>query len=247
MYRWRARRIEAAARASFHEQLVERARAASEVHDTLLQTIEASKMIVDDALDSPQDLPHMRQTMDRLSAWLGQATQEGQKALQVLRSSMYDDDDLVTCLRRILQEFVAHGNIDFDLLVRGETLDMHPEVRNEICRIGHAAISSACRSSHASRVDVIVTYLPDFCLQVLDNGTSGDPCLAEGSSLEAMRRRAEHIGAALAIAPSSLFGTEFKLTIPGAIDLRRAPAGAAFTLTDLWNRLWPRRERSWFR
>src|ERR1700748_42664 len=48
----------------------ERARTAHDLHDRLLQTIEASKMIVDDALDAPDDPVRMSRTMRRLADWL---------------------------------------------------------------------------------------------------------------------------------------------------------------------------------
>jgi signal transduction histidine kinase len=76
----------------FQIQLVERTRIARDLNDSLLQTIEASKMIADDALDPPADPAHMRRTMSRLSDWLGQATKEGQQALDSLRPPAFEEN-----------------------------------------------------------------------------------------------------------------------------------------------------------
>jgi signal transduction histidine kinase len=83
--RWCGERLETLRNLHFQNQLVERTRIARDLNDTLLQTIEASKMIADDALDPSTDPAHMRRTMNRLSDWLGQATKEGQQALDSLR------------------------------------------------------------------------------------------------------------------------------------------------------------------
>ena len=47
MYRLRARQIEAAIWSRFDERLAERTRVARDIHDTLLQTIQGSKMVAD--------------------------------------------------------------------------------------------------------------------------------------------------------------------------------------------------------
>jgi hypothetical protein len=77
----------------FREQLAERTRTALDLQDRLLQTIEASRMIADDALDPPADLVRMRRTMSRISDWLGQATVEGQAALDSLRTTVSEESD----------------------------------------------------------------------------------------------------------------------------------------------------------
>jgi signal transduction histidine kinase len=78
----------------FQNQLAERTRRARDLNDSLLQTIEASKMIADDALDPPADPAHMRWTMSRLSDWLGQATKEGQQALDTLRPTAFEENHM---------------------------------------------------------------------------------------------------------------------------------------------------------
>jgi signal transduction histidine kinase len=64
-------------KARFDERLAERTRIARDPHDTLLQTIQGSKLVADDALSASADLSHMRQAMEKLSPWLGRATEKG--------------------------------------------------------------------------------------------------------------------------------------------------------------------------
>ena len=68
----------------FDERLAERTRMARDLHDTLLQTIQGSKLVADDALDSSTDPIRMRRAIEQLSVWLAQAMQEGRAALNAL-------------------------------------------------------------------------------------------------------------------------------------------------------------------
>ena len=77
-------------RMTLDQRWTERTRMALELQDTILQTLQGSKFVVDEALEKSDDTDHMRLTMERLSTWLGQATQEGQAALNSLRTSTID-------------------------------------------------------------------------------------------------------------------------------------------------------------
>lgn len=89
----RVRMVARAMRVRCDETLAERTRIARELHDTILQTIQGSKFVVDEALEKSDDVLHMRLTLERLSTWLGQATQEGQAALNALSISMTETND----------------------------------------------------------------------------------------------------------------------------------------------------------
>lgn len=83
MYRLRVRMIR-------KERLAERTRIAHELQDTMLQTVQGSKLLTDDALEKSNDSVHMRLALEKLSRWLGQATKEGQA---VVNSLMIASDD----------------------------------------------------------------------------------------------------------------------------------------------------------
>jgi signal transduction histidine kinase len=77
-------------RVHFEERFAERTRIARELQDSMLQTVEIGKLVADDALDNSDDPVYMRLALEKLSRWLGQATQEGQVALNSLRTSTTD-------------------------------------------------------------------------------------------------------------------------------------------------------------
>jgi signal transduction histidine kinase len=93
VYRLRLRKVARAIRVRFDKRLAQRARITSELYDTMLQTVQGSKFVADDALEKSSDTAHMRLALEKLSSWLGQAMQEGQEALNSLPTSIEEDDD----------------------------------------------------------------------------------------------------------------------------------------------------------
>jgi len=91
--RLRVRWIARAIRVRFDERLAQRTRIARELHDTMLQTVQGSKFVADDALEKSNDTAHMRLALEKLSDWLGQATQEGLKVLNSLSTSTVEKND----------------------------------------------------------------------------------------------------------------------------------------------------------
>jgi signal transduction histidine kinase len=91
--RLRLRILASAIRARFDRRLAEQTRIARELHDNMLQTIQGSKFVADDALEKPNDSAHMRATLEKLSNWLGNATQEAQAALDSLPTPEIEKND----------------------------------------------------------------------------------------------------------------------------------------------------------
>jgi signal transduction histidine kinase len=211
LYRLRVRQIARAIGTRFDERLAERTRMARDLHDTFLQTIQGSKLVADDALDEPSDPVRMRRAMEKLSEWLGQATQEGRAALNSLRTSTAETNDLAQALQGATEDCQVPGSIVVNFTVVDETKRMHPIVRDEIYRIGYEAIRNACAHSSANQLEVELTYGQDLSLRVADNGVGIDPDVADRGKdghfgLQGMRERAARIGAKLTLASSSALG-----------------------------------------
>jgi len=227
LYRLRVGQIARTMSARFDERLAERTRLAREIHDTLLQTIQGSKMVADDALDESSDLPHMRRAMERLSGWLGQATQEGRAALNSLRNSTTQTNDLAEAFERALDDSRIQGGPEAVFVVEGTAAEMHPIARDEIYRIGYEAIRNASQHAEASHLTVHLSYSQDLVLTVSDNGKGIDPQVAAYGKdghfgLPGMRERALRIGAKLAIVSSARSGTKIELIVPGRVIFRDA-------------------------
>jgi signal transduction histidine kinase len=226
LYRLRVQSIAKAISTRFDERLAERTNLARELHDTFLQTIQGSKMVADDALEQPTDLARMRRAMERISEWLEQATQEGRTALNSLRTSTTQVNDLAEALERATEEGMVPGAIAVAFSVSGDSKEMHPIVRDEIYRIAYEAIRNAFIHSQATRLEVLLSYAQDLTVRVSDNGVGIDPAvLAKGKEghygLQGMRERAERIGARLTVVSSPSSGTEITTSVPGSIVFRK--------------------------
>jgi signal transduction histidine kinase len=219
LYRLRMRQVARSLRARFDERLAERTRVAREIHDTLLQTVQGSKMVADDALDKSSDPARMRRALEQLSLWLGQANQEGRAALNSLRTSTTATNDLAEALRRAIEDCRRQGPMETSFSVIGVAKEMHPVVRDEVYRIGYEAIRNACMHSHGSRLDVRLSYTQDLTLRVVDNGVGIDPAIANDGKeghfgFQGMRERAARIDAKLSVVSSAGSGTEILVIVP---------------------------------
>jgi signal transduction histidine kinase len=227
IYRLRVRRIAGTMKARFDERLAERTRIARDLHDTFLQTIQGSKLVADDALSATTDLSHMRQAMEKLSAWLARATEEGRAALNSLRTSTTEVNDLAGALRRALEECQIHSSMEVSLPVSGQIQEMHPIVRDEVYRIGYEAIRNACVHSRATQLRVELSYAQDLSLRICDNGVGIDPDIVHRGrpghfGLQSMRERAARIMGKFSVESSAGSGTVITLTVPGGIIYRTA-------------------------
>jgi signal transduction histidine kinase len=215
--------------ARFDERLAERTRVAREIHDTLLQTVQGSKMVADDALDRPDDAAGMQRAMEQLSVWLGQAAREGRETVKTLRTSTIQRNDLAQAFQRAIEDCKRNGSMQTSLSVIGDAKEMHPIVRDEVYRIGYEAIRNACSHSRGSRLEVGLSYARDLTVRVADNGVGIDPAIVdEGKDghfgLQGLRERAARIGAKLTLVSSDRSGTDIILTVPGRVVFPKTAA-----------------------
>jgi signal transduction histidine kinase/ligand-binding sensor domain-containing protein len=225
LYRLRLRKIATAMSTLFDERLAERTRIARELHDTLLQTIQGSKMVADDALEQSADPVRLRRAVEQLSNWLGQAVNEGRAALNSLRSSTTEKNDLAEALQRAIETCRILGSVLPTFTKAGNSREMHPIVRDEVYRIGYEAIRNACMHSGGTHLDVELRYGHDLVVRVKDDGQGiAATIIAEGKEghfgLHGMRERAVRIGAKLTIVSTANSGTEIVLMVPGDIAFR---------------------------
>ena len=227
-YRYRLNQIANVMRARFDERLAERTRVAREFHDTFLQTVQGSKLVVDHALKNPNDHARMIRAVEQLSTWLGEATEQGRAALKSLRTSTTETNDLADALKRAVDECVRmQSSLEASFTAVGNNKKMHPVVRDEVYRIAYEAIRNACIHSGGRRLKVRLHYGQDLSVSMKDDGIGIDPTIAEKGrdghfGLRGMKERAARIGGKLTILTSASSGTEITLVVPGRVIFRTA-------------------------
>lgn len=225
IYKLRMFQVARALTTRFDERLDERMRVARDIHDTLLQTVQGSKLVADNALARPDDVERMRQAMVQVSAWLERAATEGRAAIHRLRASTIESGDLSAALQRAIDDCTRLGTISGQLTADGAERELLSVVQDEIYRIAYEAIHNTCAHSKAERMQVSLAFGRDLTLSVTDNGVGIDPAVLQHGrpghiGLQAMRERAARIGAALTIT-SKPGKTEVVLTAPGRIVFSR--------------------------
>ena len=226
VYHLRLRQVARQLNARFDERLAERTRMARDLHDTLLQTVQGTKMVADDVLRRPEDAAGLRRAMEQVSSWLGQASAEGRAAVSALRASTTETNDLAGAFRRAIEDCARSGSLQGSLTITGDPREMHPVIRDEVYRIGYEAIRNACVHSRGSRLEVALTYARDLTIRIVDDGVGIEaPVAGEGREghfgLQGMRERARRVGARLTVTSSAGAGTDVTLAVPGRIVFRR--------------------------
>jgi hypothetical protein len=120
-YRFKLRQTSTLLRTRFDERFEERTRLAiaRDLHDTLIQTIQGSTLVADNAKESPGDLERMQNAMNLLSTWLARAVDEGRSALSFLRSSSVDRNDLSNAFQRAAEECQLGSSVHVIVTVQG--------------------------------------------------------------------------------------------------------------------------------
>ena len=150
-YAYRLGRYAQSLKQRFDARLQERTRLARDLHDTLLQTIQGSKIVADEARDHVNDVRLTTRSLDRLSEWLDRASIEGRAALEALRSSSLESNDLVGALQRAAGDCAHAARMTVNVSTLGSIREMHPIARDEVYRIAYEAIRNACAHSGGER------------------------------------------------------------------------------------------------
>ncbi len=217
LYALRLRTETARLRDRFDAQISERTRIARDLHDTLLQGMQAmllnfqalaSKLSPDDAL---------RQQMERLLDRTQETIREGRDRIHLLRDPEASTMDLAECLGRHAQELAAEHQLLCDVSVPFPPRPLQPVVYEELRQIGREAITNACLHSKGARVDIGLTYINDGVVLVVQDdgmGISEERLGAERHwGLKGMRERARLIGATMSVAARPTGGTEVRIGI----------------------------------
>jgi signal transduction histidine kinase len=230
-HRWRVGQLERDFNLRVEARVNERSRIARDLHDTLLQGVQASliQMQVARTLAS-RKLEQALEPLDQAIGMTEAAIAEGRDAIRELRSGCPVPTNLAKWLTLIGQELASAQNPDgkpparFRVTVEGEERNMKPPIQDEAYRIGRELLRNAFQHAHATEIEAAVRYDGRlFRLRVRDDGTGIDQKVVKAGGrsghwgLTGMRERAKQIGGQLEIWSQNGVGTEVELSIPGSL------------------------------
>jgi signal transduction histidine kinase/ligand-binding sensor domain-containing protein len=227
-YRLRVRQLHREFALTLEARVSERTSIARELHDTLLQSGHGlllrlqiiSQLLPDRPLEAKEQI---ETTIDRTA----RAITEGRDAVQGLRDSMVQTNDLAKGINTLGEELAADpanpGSPAFRVTVEGDSRELHPILRDEIYRIAGESLRNAFRHAHANQIEVEIRYDDEqFRLRVRDDGKGIDPAVLSAHApeghfgLAGMRERAKLIGGKLVVWSEVEAGAEVELRIPAA-------------------------------
>jgi signal transduction histidine kinase len=204
------------------ERISERTRIARELHDTLLQSFQGLMLrfqAINEVLPEGRAKEQLERTLQRAD----QAIVEGRDAVYDLRSSTTVVNELAEAVKAVGNDLATGDSPAFRLVVEGRARDLHPIIRDEVCRITREALRNAFSHARANHIETEITYgKRELSLRIRDDGKGiSQEIVAEGRAghygLGGMRERAQRIGAKLEIWSGLETGTEIGLNIPAAI------------------------------
>jgi signal transduction histidine kinase/ligand-binding sensor domain-containing protein len=228
LYRLRVRQIARHFNATLDARVNERTRIARDLHDTLLQSFHGLLLRFQTAMDLlPNRATEAKQVLGSAIDQAAEAITEGRNAVQGLRSSVTETNDLADAIRTVGEELSADQGANHGVILRveaqGAPRSLHPIVRDEILRIAGEALRNAFRHAEAKQIEVELRYDErDLRLRVRDDGKGIDPkVLSQGGrqghfGMHGMRERAKLIGGKLTVWSGLDSGSEVELSIPAA-------------------------------
>ena len=227
-YQLRLRQLHHRFETTLEARVGERTRIARELHDTLLQSFHGVLLRLAILSELLRERPmEAQQTLDRTIDEAAKAITEGRDAVQGLRESVVQRNDLALAVNTLGEELAANpannGSAAFRVTVEGEPRDLHPILRDEIYRIAAEALQNAFHHARARQIEVEIRYDHDqFRLRVRDDGKGIDLAVLENQArtghygLPGMRERAKLVGGTLTVWSEVDAGAEVELTVPAA-------------------------------
>lgn len=243
LYRFRMRQVAREFNSRLEERAGERTRIARELHDTLLQSFQASLVQMQAARNIVGSRPEQAvQRLDSAIKMTAASIAEGRNAIQQLRNQPAAHGDLAQLLSVTGQE-LARANettgspVSFRVVVEGEASELNPLLQDEVYRISSELLRNAFRHSQAREIEAEVRFERLLLrVHVRDNGQGIEPqILNDGGrdghwGLAGINERAKQIGGRLDFWSEAGRGTEVQLTVPASVAYPAPPKRRRFPL-----------------
>jgi signal transduction histidine kinase/ligand-binding sensor domain-containing protein len=202
----------------------ERERIARDLHDTLLQGVQALLFRLRMWEDDPAIPESKRTEITSVSRQTAAMVVEGRERILMMRRADTQPGDLVESLTMIGNEAAAGKAPAFEVEVVGNPRTLGVDAKEQLLDIAREAIRNACKHSGAGRITATLEYRKrSLGLSIVDDGRGFDPASAPQDSrskhfgLTGMRERARQLGAEFHVCSDSKTGTRIEVIVPGRV------------------------------
>jgi PAS domain S-box-containing protein len=198
--------------------LQERNRMAQEIHDTLAQGFTGIIVQLEAAEDAISERTEVRNHILKAKTLARNGLAEARRSLWALRPQALEHGDLVSAVRRLVDEATDHRSVPASFRLEGVAHGLPPKVEDNLLRIAQEALNNAFQHADATRIEVLLAFDAEeveLCIQ--DDGRGFDPGAAQnqvGFGLTSMRERTERIGGRIAIESRPGRGTKVLARVP---------------------------------
>jgi len=245
LYQLRVRHLRSQFNMTLDARVDERTRIARELHDTLLQSFQGLLLRFQTVYEMLPGRPAAaKETLGSAIDQTAHAITEGRHAVEGLRASTIETNDLASALTSLGDELAAEASggmpAHVSIAIEGASRALQPIVRDEIYRIAAEALRNAFRHARAKEIEVELRYdARQFRFRIRDDGKgiAQEYLTAEGREghfgLHGMRERAKLMGGRLTIWTAPDSGTEIELTIPAGHAYAEAASGRSWLAEKL--------------
>jgi two-component system, NarL family, sensor histidine kinase UhpB len=213
-YRQRLRDIAARALKAQEE---ERKRIAQELHDGTAQTLAALRVRLRIARSLDQE-PARTQLLERISAELGEATEELRRIAQGLRPPALDMLGLAPAIESCARGVAETAGLSVDAELQPIEGMLSPDAELALYRIVQEALSNVARHAAAGSVRLRLTHSGRSVVALVEDDGRGFAAATEmangGLGLYGMQERAAYVGGTVDIDSEPGRGTRVRATIP---------------------------------
>jgi signal transduction histidine kinase len=202
-------------------QQEERVRIARDLHDTLLQSIQGLRFLLEAGIVRLQaGDPTSGELFARALGASKQAIEEGRGVLSLLRSSVPVNGDLSSSISKLSNALMNGSGIDFRIDIDGDERELQARVVRDIYGIAHEALVNASQHSRASSIRLRLQFSDELIVSIRDNGCGINADIVKTGrpghfGIQGMRERAEKIGGEITIESRAAAGTVVRLRVPG--------------------------------
>ncbi len=208
--------------------LEERRRLASELHDSVTQSLFTLSLTARGLKNSLQDVPGVNHAaLDVLVEQTKVIQAEMRTLINELRPIDLETDDLENALRQHVQSLQHSTEMDVKLILRGNVRGLPKPVQQNLNRIAQEALSNVARHANAQHATIELEVTGDLVtLTITDDGCGFDPrevalCQSNCLGLLSMRERAEMLGGVLMVRSNP--GTETSITARIPLGVTETP------------------------